>query len=430
MKDREAAVYTLMEIFEQNGYNNIVLRRVFKKYNDFNSVQKAFITEIVNGTLRNLILLDYIINLFSKINTKKMKPLILNVLRISVYQFLFLDKAPVSAVCNEAVNIVKKRGFNGLSGFVNGILRNISRNINSVKYPDSEKNFAEYLSVRYSYPKWIIDYWLRYLPSETVLDICIGSSVSPSGIFAVVNSLKTDCEGLLRIFEKDGISAQKIPGFDNIIRISKTDNISENSAFKNGLFHIMDISSAIAIKELCPEKNDYIIDVCAAPGGKSFLCAYLMDNIGKIVSRDIYEHKIRLIEKGAQRLGIEIIDSEIKNALTIYKSDFKTADKVIVDAPCSGLGLVRKKPDIKYYKTSNDIKKLSEIQKNILSVCQNYVKDKGILLYSTCTVSYEENEANVDWFLDNFDFELISQKQIFPQDFDSDGFFIAKFKKL
>ncbi len=428
MKDREAAVYALMDIFELGGYNNIVLRRTFKKNNDFTSVQKAFITEIVNGTLRNLMLMDYIINKFSKTKTNKMKPLILNVLRISVYQFLFLDKVPVSAICNEAVEITKKRGFKGLSGFVNGVLRNISKNVDNIEYPDYNNNFVDFISVKYSYPKYIIEYWLKNLSREDILKMCEKNSKAPD-ITIAVNTIKTNRDELFKLLTDYGIYAEKIDGFDELLRVSKTDDISENDLYKKGFFHIMDKSSVFAIKKLEPKENDYVMDICAAPGGKSFLCAYFMKNKGKIISRDIYEHKINLINNGAERLGIDIIFTEEKNALNVYEEDFNIADKVIIDAPCSGFGIVRKKPDIKYSKSYDDIISLSQIQKNILNICQNYVKKGGELLYSTCTVSYKENEENVKWFLKKFNFELVYQKQILPHIFDSDGFFVAKFKK-
>ena len=428
MKDREVAVYALMDIFEQEGYNNIVLRRTFKKYADLTSVQKAFITELVNGTLRNLILIDYVIDKFSKTKTKKMKPLILNILRISVYQFIFMDKVPVSAVCNEAVDIAKKRGFRGLSGFVNGVLRNISKNVDNVDYPDIKNDFRGYVYVKYSYPKWIIDYWLESLTKDEVMQMCEQNGKAPN-VTAVVNTLKTTSDELISLLEKDGVGVEIVADFDNMLYIKRISDISENDSYKNGLFHIMDKSSFLAIKELAPVENEKIIDVCAAPGGKSFLSAYFMNNKGSISSRDVYEHKINLISQGADRLGIDIINAEIKDASENYEEDFKTADRVIVDAPCSGLGLVRKKPDIKYSKTYDDIIELVKIQRDILSASQNYVKDNGFLLYSTCTVSYKENQENVEWFLNNFDFELVSQNQILPQNFDSDGFFIAKFKR-
>lgn len=428
MKDREAAVYALMEIFELEGYNNIVLRRVFKRNAEFTSVQKAFITELVNGTLRNLILIDYVINIFSKVKTDKMKPLILNILRISVYQLLFLDKTPAGAVLNEAVEIAKKRGFKGLSGFVNGVLRNVLRNIDNIEYPSFEKNFVEFISVKYSYPEYIIKYWLNNLSRDEIVDMCEKNSEAPS-VTVAVNTLKISTDKMLKMFTDNGIIAESMEGFENLLKISKTDDISKYDEYKKGLFHIVDKSSFFAVEKLAPKENDYVLDVCAAPGGKSFLCAYFMKNKGKIISRDIYEHKIKLIEDGAKRLGINIISTEEKSAVRFYEEDFETADKVIVDAPCSGLGIVRKKPDIKYSKTYEDIENLSKIQKEILGVCHRYVKKGGILIYCTCTVSYMENEENVNWFLENFDFELIYQKQILPQHFDGDGFFIAELRK-
>lgn len=428
MNERETAVYILMDIFEQQAYNNIALRRALKRNNAYSSVQKAFITEVVNGTLRNMILIDYVIDKFSKVKTKKMKLLILNILRSSVYQIMFMDKTPVSAVCNEAVKLTKQRGFNGLAGFVNGVLRNISRNINEIEYPDRDKNRIEYLSVLYSYPRWIIEYWLESYDYEIVEQMCIQNSLPPK-VTICVNTIKSDSETVRKYLLNDGIEAEYGNAIENSFYISKTSDITNIKAYKEGLFHVMDESSMLAVSALEPKEGDFVLDVCGAPGGKSFYCAYLMNNKGRIVTRDIYEHKVEMIGNMAEHLGINIIENQIKDAMEYYEEDFKCADRVLIDAPCSGLGMVRKKPDIKYGKSFDDIMKLSEIQKNILSVCCKYVKDNGIFVYSTCTVSYEENEKNVEWFLKNHPFELIEQKQIFPQQYGGDGFFIAKMKR-
>lgn len=427
MNERELAVTALTEILNDGAYNNIVLRRIFNKNKLLTDIQRAFITEIVNGTLRNIILIDYVIDEFSKTKTKKMKPFILYLLRISVYQIMFMDKVPDSAVCNEAVNLSKKRGFRNLSGFINGVLRNIARSITEIKYPDEATEPVKFLSVKYSYPSWIIEYWLSEFDYETVKKMCINNNKAPK-VSICVNTLKTDTSSIIELFEKEGIKAKAGTVKDNVY-ISKSADITKTEPYKNGLFHVMDESAMLAVQALNPEKGMRVMDVCAAPGGKSFYCAYLMKDIGEIISRDIYEHKLELISDGRNRLGLKSIKIELKDAAAYYENDFESFDRVIVDAPCSGLGLVRKKPDIKYTKTMEEVMELAKLQRKILGICQSYVKKGGILVYSTCTVSSKENVENAEWFLSNYPFEKISSKQIFPAENGKDGFFIAVFKR-
>ena len=445
MNEREIALYALIDILSEKAYNNIVLRKTLNKNNQLSKVQRGFITELVNGTLRSLIELDYIINQYSNTPAKKMKPIILNNLRMAVYQIMYMDRVPDSAACNEAVLLAKKKGFKNLSGFVNGVLRNIARNRDNIKYPDEEKSPVEYLAVKYSYPNWIIEYWLEELDYKTVKDMCIVNNKAPK-VGACINTIKTDKEELKKTFAEDNVAVTNGYIGDNTLYISNTRDLAETTAYKKGLFHIMDESSMVAVKVLNPKSGDKVIDVCAAPGGKSFYCAYIMDNKGKIISRDVYEHKLELMKDGIKRLGIDIIETQIADAAVYNKDDSKTADCVIVDAPCSGLGLVRKKPDIKYNKTMEDIEALAEIQREILKASQDYVKIGGTLVYSTCTVSKKENLDNVKWFCDNYSFVLedITEYlpgnvlsgtaeegyiQILPSSYDTDGFFIARFKR-
>lgn len=441
MNERETAAEVLISILDKKAYNNIALKTTLDASN-LNSLQRAFVTELVNGTLRNLILLDYVISCFSKTPIKKLRPLILNILRISVYQILFLDKTPESAVCNEAVKIVKKRGFKQLSGFVNAVLRNIVRNKDNISYP--AENTSEYLSIRYSYPIQLIEYWLKELNYEQIEQLCI-SSAEPPDISACVNTIKTEPQALKTMLESENIAV-----FDSAIlelsalRLSKTGDLSKSQAYNDGLFHVMDESAMLAVKALNPMPNERILDVCAAPGGKSFLCAYMMKNSGAIHARDIYKHKLELINSGAQRLGISIITTDIHDAAVV--SDIEAVyDKVIIDAPCSGLGLTRKKPDIKYNKKAEDIAALAQLQRDILKASSAYVKTGGTLVYCTCTISSKENLDNVEWFCNNFNYKLDSLVpyikaeipgrergyiQILPQMFGTDGFFIARMIKI
>ena len=443
MKEREIALYAVTDILSEKGYNNIVLRKELAKNSRLSVVQRSFVTELVNGTLRNLINIDYIIDQFSKTPVSKMKPLVLNTLRIAVYQIVFMDKIPDSAACNEAVALIKKKGFMQLSGFVNGVLRNIARYKGSIKYPDKDKTPVEYLSVRYSYPRWIIDYWLEELSFESVCEIC-SENLAPPRICACINKNRATGSYLKEVLAGDNIAVTDGALKGDSFYISKTKDISKSKAYNMGMFHIMDESSMLAVKIMDPQRGDTVIDVCAAPGGKSFYCGYLMGNKGSIISGDIYEHKIKLLNEGAKRLGLDIVKPVLRDAATFDKQYEAAADRVLVDAPCSGLGLVKKKPDIKYNKTYDDIISLSVLQKEILKASAACVKKGGVLLYSTCTISAKENEENVKWFIDNFDFETedITEYlpdalkcdtaregyiQILPGSFGTDGFFIAKF---
>lgn len=440
MKEREIALFVLMDIFEEGAYNNIILRKTLNKHSELTSVQRAFITELVNGTLRNLINIDYVINQFSKTKTDKMKPFILNNLRVAVYQILYMDKIPVSAACNEAVILAKKRSFSSLSGFVNGVLRNIARSKDSVEYP---KDKTKALALKYSYPEWLIKYWLKEMSFEDTEKVC-ASFAQPPRLSVCVNATKLSKNELKNKFSDEGIAVDSDTLLDNSLYIYRTSNIAESSCYKEGLFHIMDESSMLAVKIMAPLKNSVVVDVCSAPGGKSFAIAEYMGDSGKVYSRDIYSHKIELIEEGAKRLGIKSIKTELRDAAEA-DNELK-ADYVLVDAPCSGFGLVRKKPDIKYNKVYEDIEELSALQRKILAASSVMVKEGGILVYSTCTISHKENIENVKWFCREYGFtpEDISKYlpenmscdtagkgyiQLLPHEYGTDGFFIARMRK-
>ncbi|WP_058485315.1 16S rRNA (cytosine(967)-C(5))-methyltransferase RsmB [Defluviitalea phaphyphila] len=442
---REIAINIILEIDKEKAYSNISFQEYFRVYDYLTSLDKAFITEIVNGTLRYIKNIDYVINQFSKIKTNKMKPFILNVLRIGVYQILFMDKVPISAACNECVKITKKRGLKGLSGFVNGILRNIARNIDKISYPDKNKNIVEYLSIKYSYPQWMIKYWLTSYSKEFVEELCEASNKAPQ-ITIRCNRLKIDRSSLINILVKENIQVHSGLYTKEAINIKKTSAINQLDSFKKGLFQVQDESSILVGYVLNPNSGENILDVCAAPGGKATHCAELMNNDGEIIARDIHEHKLNLIRSSAKRLGIDIIKTEQYDATILDESKLETMDKVIIDAPCSGLGIIRKKPDIKWKKSIEDLDKLVEVQRKILSVCSQYVKKGGVLVYSTCTISEKENIENIKWFINNFDFVLeninpyIPKKlqcnttkkgyiQLYPHIHKTDGFFIARLKR-
>lgn len=442
---REIAAEALVTILKEEGYNTTVLQKILRQNGAMSKKDRAFVTELVNGCLRNLYYIDFVINSVSKLKTEKMKPWILAVLRTAVYQFFFMN-VPENALCNEAVNLVKKRGLSKLAGFTNGVLRNIIRQKDTIVLPQEKENPLQYLSLKYSHPQWLLKMWLHDKDYDFVKALCKQNNVSPDVTIAV-NTLLTTKESLKKELEQEGIWVKEGYHYDMALHLSKTSDMGKMNAFKQGKFHVQDESSITAVTVLAPKENDVILDMCAAPGGKSFLMAEKMQNKGRIYCCDIHEHKLELLQEGAKRLGISIIDTKLQNG-SIYQPQFQYFfDKVLVDAPCSGLGLMRKKPDIRLKKNGNDIDSLVILQRQILHQAAKYVKKGGVLVYSTCTLCKKENEKNIEWFLQenqNYQTEDITpflpntiQSEtkkmgyitLYPHIHYTDGFFICRLKR-
>ena len=422
INEREIAVFAMMDIIGEGGYNNIVLNRALNKLDDVPQASKGMVTELVNGTLRNLLLIDYVIGLHSKTPVKKMKPLIKSILRISVYQIMFMDRVPDSAACNEAVKLAKDKGFTGLSGFVNGVLRACSRGKESIVYPDKEKGLAEYLCVVYSHPKWLVEYWLSFMSGETVERILKADNETPE-MNICVNMLKTTPQKLIDLLVEEGAKAEPAQGCTRGLVLKGVSNLRRSKNFNAGLFHVMDTSSMKAMELLNPCAGESVLDLCAAPGGKSFYAAILMGNKGKIAAMDIHEHKLELIENSAKRLGLDIIEAGTNDALRENTKFVESWDRVLLDAPCSGLGTLRKKPDARYKKSMEDVEALVSMQRGMLKAAAKYPRIGGRLMYSTCTISVKENEQNVAWFLENYPYEIEKELSVLPGEGTGDGFF-------
>ena len=343
-----------------------------------------------------MIELDYIINRFSKVKVNKMKPVIRNILRMSVYQLKYMDSVPDSAVCNEAVKLAKRKGFGSLSGFVNGVLRNISRNLSTITYPDGQKDQIQYLSVRYSMPEWIVRQWINdYGMEQTEKMVCAD-----------------------------------MPELNYAFMISGFDHLNALASFREGLFYVQDVSSMMVAETVAPKKDSYIIDVCAAPGGKSVHLAEKLGGTGMVEARDLTEYKTDLIRQNIARHQLSNMRAVQMDATVLDEASIGKADVVIADLPCSGLGVMRRKTDIKYKMTLQAEQELVSLQRNMLETVCQYVKVGGTLLYSTCTMDKMENEDNVTWFLKQHpQFELVKMQQIFPQKTYGDGFFLAKLQK-
>ena len=439
MNIRELVLDMLLEMERERVYSNILIRRVLDKYDDLPGKDKAFIKRVTEGTLERRIQIDYIMDQFSKTPSGKMKPLIRNLLRMSVYQILFMDAVPDSAACNEAVKLAAKRKFQSLKGFVNGVLRNIAREKDMILsaggkegfYPDKEKEPLAYLSVFYSMPEYFIVMWLEeYGMEQTEKMLQAMLEVRPVTIRIRESLTEKEKKALLRDMEEAGIGAgvRNIPGFDE------------------GLFAVQDVSSMISVECAGIEKGSFVVDVCAAPGGKSAHGAEKTGEKGRVLARDISEEKVDMIRENAERLRLENIEAEVFDA-TEYDAELDgKADVVLADVPCSGLGILGRKRDIKYHMTRETLAELPGIQRKILEKAQQYVKSGGILVYSTCTIRREENEENVRWFLEKFSFqgEDISRNvahipqagtaadgylQLLPGIHSTDGFFIAVFRR-
>ncbi len=443
---REIVLGILIEVLENENFSNKVIFDTLKKYQHLIKQDRSFISRVSIGVIEQQILLDYIINEFSNINTKKMKPVIRNILRMGVYQSFFLENIPDSAICNEAVKLAEKKGFKNLKGFVNGILRNIIRENKTIKYPDEKSEPIKYLSVIYSMPEWIVKDFIESYGYNTAKNI-LTYFLEEKKTKIRVNLNKTTVDELTELLNKQNIETKMGKYLPYALDISNYSHVNGINEFLNGLFTIQDESSMLVGEVANPKQGDFIIDICAAPGGKTTHLAEKLQNTGKISSRDVSDLKVSLIEENVKRLGLLNVETKTFDGLILDKDYIDSADIVIADLPCSGLGVIGKKPDIKYRTTKEDVKNLSLLQRDILKVAKNYVKKDGILIYSTCTLQKEENIENVIWFTDNFPFRLESLDPYIPKDLQcdstksgylelipggsqTDGFFIARLRRM
>lgn len=422
---RALSLDVLMEVLEKGGFSNQVLGNVLSKYQYLEKNERAFVTRLSLGTIEEALLLDEVLNSYSKTKVKKMKPVIRNILRMSVYQIYFMDSVPESAVVNEAVKLSKKRGMAGLSGFVNGILRSILRE----EKPISE--FQKNRALTYSCPQWILDLWDGDFGKEKTKEILEGFG-GKGEISIRTNVAKTTPDQLKERLEEEGVTLRPTP-LSYAFFISGFDYLEKLKSFQDGLFYVQDISSMEVTNRATLQGGEKVLDVCAAPGGKSLHMAGELEAMGKggsVEARDLSKEKVERILENIQWSGLSNVDAKAFDA-TVLDEDAKEAyDVVICDLPCSGLGVLGKKPEIKYRVLPEDISSLAELQRSILKNAATYVRPGGKLLYSTCTINKEENEDNARWFLDTFDdYDLESMEQIFPKTQESDGFFIALFKR-
>lgn len=421
---REAAYLCLLRCESGNKFSNIELDHAIEKYG-FAGYDRGFFTTLVYGVIERRITLDHVISCYSKTPLHKMENKVLHILRLGAYQILFLDRTPDSAACNESVELAKKHTHKGTAGFVNGVLRNIARNKNSYPMPDGAD---EYLSVKYSCPVWLIQLWEEQYGKNKAEKILQAINVFPK-LTLRVNTLKTSREEFLLSLNEEKISAEKTEISEDGVVLNDYVPISDIKSIQLGLCYVQDEASQICVDTLDAKRGQTVIDTCSCPGGKSFGIAMKMQNEGVIYSFDLHESKLSLIDKGASRLGITIIRTEAHNGASPKAELIGKADRVLCDVPCSGLGVIAKKPDLRH-KSISDIKRLPEIQYGILKASSEYVKNGGYIVYSTCTLNKDENENVVSKFIsENDGFCIEEMKTFFPDEGKNDGFFVCKIKK-
>lgn len=424
MNVRELALEVLLEI-EKGEKSHLILRSVLEKYQYLTKQERAFLTRVTEGTVERRLELDYIINQYSKVKVKKMKPVIRNLLRLAVYQMKYMDNVPDSAACNEAVKLAVKRGFGNLRGFVNGVLRNIARNLDHIEYPEKEQTIP-YLSVMYSMPEWIVKMWVSDYGREKTEEILQNFYIErPTTIR--INENQISKMALIDKLEREGVKVEEHPFLQSALLISNYDYLGALDSFLEGDFQVQDTASIQVAESAGIKEDDYIIDVCAAPGGKALHAAQILNGTGFVEARDLTEYKVSLIRENIWRMGFTNIEAVQQDATIYDEASEAKADVVIADLPCSGLGVLAKKTDLKYKMTPETEKEVAELQRQILKTVHRYVKPGGTLIYSTCTICKSENEENAKWFVENHpQFELRWEKQIFPGR-ETDGFYIAKF---
>lgn len=440
---RELAVEMVKEISSGKEYSHILIKSVLDKYAYLPAVDRAFLKKVTEGTIERQITIDYVLNQFSKVPVNKMKPFIRSLMRTSVYQILYLDKVPDSAVCNEAVKLAGKRGFATLKGFVNGVLRNVSRGKETIVWPDKEKEPLKAFSVLYSMPEGIVELLVKQYGKITTEDILKGYLVERPLCVRMSEQLSVEQrQTVLADWEKAGIKVKTHLWLPYAYELSQTGNLRDDSHFMNGDYTVQDISSMLINEIAGIKEGSYVIDVCSAPGGKALHACDKLKGTGIVDARDVTEQKVSLILENKERmktdnLTVKVWDGRMKDTDVIEK-----ADVVLLDIPCSGLGVMGRKPEIRYRLSEESFAELSILQKEIVDTVWEYVKPGGTLIYSTCTLRKEENEQMVQYLMEKYHFALESLdeylcKNLHNEDTkrgyltllpggQSDGFFMAR----
>lgn len=452
MNAREAAAKTVIEIVDKKVPSHVAIAAMLRKNEMWNPQERGFAKRLADGTIRYLIPIDYLLDAFSKTPVKKIKPWLRAVLRISVFQLIFCDDVPASAACNEAVKLAKQYGFGNLGGFVNAVLRNISREGNERLKQGMEVSVEETLRLKYSVPLWLVQQWIRDYGLAVAEKIAVAGT-EDSKLTVRCNISRVKPEELLASLQKDGVTAEPVTYAENTYHLYGCDGIEKLEAFRNGWFQIQDESSVLAGQAAGIRGGERVLDLCAAPGGKSLHIADLLTahagnttgDKGSLEARDVSEQKLALIRENLARLGFENVTLVCADAMVYDAEKEESVDLVIADVPCSGTGVIARKPDIKYNMSEAIQKELTELQQSILKNAVRYVKPGGTLIFSTCTLNKNENDNGRMFLLEQgmkpdslipYLPESLHGKdaengflQLIPGVHATDGFYISRFTK-
>ena len=430
---RKFVVKLLTSIDDNSSYSNILLDEALKR-SSLTPQDKKFATALFYGVLERRYTLDEIIKSLSQNPKNLINHTVRNILRTGLYQLKYMDSVPDSAAVDEAVKLAKKNRNPAIPGFVNAMLRAFIRN--DKKLPQGN-NDIENLAIEYSCPVWLVEKWDSEYGRQMTINM-LSSSLGRAPTTVKVNTLTEDFNDTLDVLLADGATFERNSMVKNSLNVCFAGGAEETAAYKEGRFHVQDLSSQLCCAALDPQEGDTVLDLCSAPGGKTFTIAELINNKGKVMAFDLHANRVRLIKSGAERLGLDIVEASVNNAKE-FNNDLPMADRVLCDVPCSGLGAIRSKPEIKY-KDPAEFERLPDIQYKILDTSSAYVKVGGTLVYSTCTLSRAENDNVADKFLEEHSefepaplgsvFSVNSDKcriSITPAEYNSDGFFIAKF---
>lgn len=416
MNTREIVLDMLLALDREGDYSHRLVKSVLDKYDYLEARDKAFIKRLAEGTLERQLELDYYLDCFSSLPVRKMKPLIRCLLRLSVYQLLYMDSVPDSAVCNEACRLAAKREFGTLKGFVNGVLRKISRRKDSLPMPDERKEPVCFLSIKYSMPEWLVEIWMDEYGREITETLLQGLlAIHPVSLRFSTLISDEERENICREFCGMGMETAQSPYLPYLyLTGGYTENPAKLPAFAGGKCIVQDVSSAMAVEAAGVKEGDFVVDVCAAPGGKSILAAERAGN-GRVLARDISEEKRGITEENISRMGVGNIEVQVFDGTCTDEALLGRADVVLLDVPCSGLGVMGKKRDIKYRVTKESMGEIEKLQRQIVTASAGYVRKGGTLLYSTCTIRREENEDMVRFISRELGFEPVSLAGTLPE---------------
>lgn len=421
-------VRLLTKLDENNSYSNILLDESLSK-SDFDKRDKKFISALFYGVLERRLTLDAIITDLSKNPKNKLNYTLRNILRCGLYQLKYMDSVPDNAAVDESVELAKKCRNPASVGFTNGLLREFIRREKALPKTNNE---IDRLSLEYSCPKWLVAKWMKECGNDKCLSL-LETSLGQAPTTIKINNLMGSVDETLDMLLAEGVTFERSKMLEYAVNVANAGAIEKTEAYKQGRFHVQDLASQLCCKTLDPQPGDTVLDLCSAPGGKTFTIAELMNNDGRVLAFDLHPNRVKLIRSGAERLGLTCVRADVNNA-KVFNPNLPLADRVLVDAPCSGLGVIRRKPEIKY-KDPAEFDRLPVVQAEILDTASRYVKVNGLLVYSTCTVSKAENDEVVKQFLASHeDFEPADSNDAFmqtitPDMYGSDGFFIAKLRR-